>query len=638
MTLAESLLRQLDDQTLSHDERVLIRCEIAADFEHRGQYEAARDALGELWRGVGQRPTLKGLTERTAAEVLLRAGALSGWLASIAQDEEGQRAAKDLITESITRFEALGEPARAAAAQSDLGFIYWREGAFDEARVVYEQALRRIPSSVADAELLAKISIRRTMVEFSTGRYNDALRILIEITPTLEASRNEALKGKFHNQLALVLRRLGTAEGRPDYTDRAIIEYTAAAFHFEEAGHTSYRARAENNLGFLLYTVGRYDDAHGHLNNARILFISVKDKGSVAQVDETRARVLLAEGRTKEAERAVREAVRVLAKGGEQGLYAEALTTQGLVLARLGNFPESRNTLRKAANVAEAAGAVEDAGRALLALLEEYGAALDEREFLESYRRADKLLAGTQDAETIARLRACASRIVDARLPALPPRRYRSAAEFWADFNLSEKVHAYEARYIRRALIDAKGSVTHAARLLGMQHHGTLQSMLDEGGRHYDLAHLRTPLEKRKKSIIGGGSRRRTKRRAVRILHIEDSAPFADAVRDTLEALGWMVKTRADGTEAMKILESDEVINVLIFDYDLPGMNGVELTRHARTLPHRRRTPVIIFTRSDIEQEAWRAGASAVLHKPHEMGRLPAMVMRLLSKATTGGE
>jgi tetratricopeptide (TPR) repeat protein len=384
MTLADSLLRQLDDPTLSHDERVLIRCEIAADFEHRGQYEAARDALGELWRGVGQRPSSEGLTERTAAEVLLRAGALSGWLASIAQDEEGQRAAKDLISESITRFEALGEPVRAAAAQSDLGFIYWREGAFDEARVVYEQALRRIPSPAADAELLAKISIRRTMVEFSTGRYNDALRILTEIAPTLEASSNEALKGKFHNQLALVLRRLGTAEGRPDYTDRAIIEYTAAAFHFEEAGHTSYRARAENNLGFLLYTVGRYDDAHEHLNNARILFIAVKDKGSVAQVDETRARVLLAEGRSKEAERAAREAVRVLAKGGEQGLYADALTTQGRVLAKLGNFPESRNTLRKAANVAEAAGAVEDAGRALLVLLEEHGAALGEREFLES--------------------------------------------------------------------------------------------------------------------------------------------------------------------------------------------------------------------------------------------------------------
>lgn len=637
MDLAESLLRQLDDPTLSYDERARLRCEIAADFEHRGQYEAARDALGELWRGVGQRPTLEGLTEHTAAEVILRAGALSGWLASIAQDEDGQREAKDLISESITRSEALGELIRASAARSDLGFIYWREGAFDEARVIYEQALKHIPPPAADAELLAKISIRLTMVEFSTGRYNDALRILTGIAPTLEASRNEALKGKFHNQLALVLRRLGTTEGRPDYTDRAIIEYTAAAFHFEEAGHTSYRARAENNLGFLLYTVGRYDDAHGHLNNARILFISVKDKGSVAQVDETRARVLLAEGRTKEAERAIREAVRVLAKGGEQGLYAEALTTQGLVLARLGNFPESRNTLRKAAGVAEAAGAVEDAGRALLVLLEEHGERIDEREFLESYRRADKLLSSTQDGETIARLLACASRIVDARLMTLPPRRYRSTAEFWAGFNFTEKVHAYEARYIRRALIDAKGSVTHAARLLGWNHHGTLQSILDEGGRHHDLAHLRTPQEKRKKSIIGV-SRRWAKRRVVRILHVEDSEPVADAVRETLEALGWMVKTRADGAEAMKILEGDEVINVLIFDYDLPGMNGVELTRHARTLPHRRRTPIIIFTASDIEQDAWRAGASAVLHKPHELGRLPAMVMRLLSKATTGGE
>jgi CheY-like chemotaxis protein/tetratricopeptide (TPR) repeat protein len=432
------------------------------------------------------------------------------------------------------------------------------------------------------------------------------------------------------------LRRLGTAEGRPDYTDRAIIEYTAAAFHFEEAGHTSYRARAENNLGFLLYTVGRYDDAHGHLNNARVLFLAARDRGSVAQVDETRARVLLAQGRTKEAERAIREAVRVLAKGGEQGLYAEALTTQGGVLAKLGNFPESRNTLRKAANVAEAAGAVEDAGRALLTLIEEHGEHLTERELLEAYRRADGLLKSTQDSDTLARLRACASCIADARIAGLPPHRYRSTADFWAGFNLPEKVLAYEARYIRRALIDAKGSITHAARLLGWDYHGTLQSMLDEGGRHHDLSHLRTPQEKRKKSIIGGsrGRRRRGKRRVIKILHVEDYRLVADAVRDTLEAVGWKVETCAGGAEAMKILDGDEPF--LIFDYDLPSRNGVELMRHARTLPHRRRTPIIMFTASDIEQDAWRAGASAVLRKPDDLGRLSEMVTRLLSKDTTG--
>jgi CheY-like chemotaxis protein len=639
MTLAESLLRQLEDPTLTPDSRAQLRCRIAADFEHRGRYTAASAALGELWRGVGQRPALEGLAEHTAAEVLLRAGALSGWLASAAQDKEGQRAAKDLISESITRFEALREPAKAAAAQSDLGYCYWREGAFDEARIIYADALKKLADK-DEPELRAKILIRRVLVESCSGRYNDALRILTESTELFEKSANDALKGKFHNELGLVLRKLGTAERRCDYTDRAIIEYTAASHFFEQAGHTSYRASAENNLGYLLYLVGRYKEAQEHLNSARVLFLAVRDKGRVAQVDDARALVLLAEGRAREAERASREAVQVLARGGEQGLYAEALTTQGRVLAKLGNFPESRNTLRKAANVAEAAGAIEDAGRALLTLIEEHGERITERELLEAYRRADSLLKGTQDPETIARLRACTSRIVATRLAALPPQRHRSTADFWAGFNLPEKVHAYEARYVRRALIDAKGSITHAARLLGWDYHGTLQSMLDEGGRHHDLAHLRTPLEKRKKSIIGvsRSQRQRGKRRVIKILHVEDYKLVAHAVRDTLEALGWKVETCAHGAEAMKILASDEPYNVLIFDYDLPGHNGIELTRYVRALPHRRRTPIIIFSGGNIEQDAWRAGASAVLRKPEEMPRLSETVTRLLSKDTTGRE
>jgi CheY-like chemotaxis protein len=309
--------------------------------------------------------------------------------------------------------------------------------------------------------------------------------------------------------------------------------------------------------------------------------------------------------------------------------------------AKLGSFPESRNTLRKATNIAEAAGAVEDAGRALLVLIEEHGERITERELLESYRRADKLLRGTQDAETIARLRECAGRIVAARLAALPPHHRATLADFWADFNLPEKVHAYEARYIRRALIDAQGSVTRAARLLGWGHHGTLQSILDEGGRHHDLAHLRTPLEKRRKSIITtGGSRRRRRpnKRVVKILHVEDNVMVADVVSDTLEDLGWQVDRCMSGTEAAKILESNDRYNLFIFDYDLPGLNGVELTRRARALRHRRRTPIIIFSASDVEPDAWRAGASAFLMEPHDVGRLSETVTRLLSKDPTGEE
>jgi CheY-like chemotaxis protein/Flp pilus assembly protein TadD len=639
MTLTETLLRQLDDPALSHEERAWLRCQTAADLEHRGQYEAAREALAELWQGVGKRPALKGLNELTAAEVLLRAGTLSGWFGSVRQIEGAQDAAKDLISESITRFQALGETTRVAAAQNELGVCYQRAGAYDEARVIYHEALNTL-TDTDEKELRAKILLRLTVVESCSGRYNESLRILTGATQLFEESTNDALKGKFHNELGLVLRKLGTAEHRPDYTDRAIIEYTAASHHFEQAGHTSYRASAENNLGFLLYLVGRYQEAHEHLNRARILFLAVKDKGRVAQVDDARARVLLAQGRTQEAGRAIRDAVRTLEKGGEQALLAEALTTQGRVMAKLGNFAESLHTLRRAADLAETAGAVEDAGRALLMLIEEHADRIAEYELLETYKRANNLLKGTQDDETIARLRDCASRIISARLAIIKPRRGRSLADFWANFKLPERVHAYEARYVQRALIDAEGSVTRAARLLGWSHHATFQSMLES--RHKDLAHLRTPREPRRRSIFPGERRprRRTRPRSIRILHVEDSPYVADAVKDTLEALGWKVETCANAAEAMRKIESKERYDLLIFDNELGigQINGIELVRRARQLPHRRRVPIIMFSGSEIEPEAWRAGASAFLMKPQDVDKLTATVTRLLSKDATGSK
>ncbi|MCA1564826.1 MAG: response regulator [Acidobacteria bacterium] len=572
----------------------------------------------------------------TAAEVLLRVGSLSGYLGSVRQIEGAQEKSKDLISESITRFRALGEPARVAAARSELGFCYRRVGAYDDARVVYQEALKGL-DDVVEKELRAKILLRLVIVETLSGRYNDSLRILTDETGFFQESSNHFLKGKFHNELALTLMFLGKAEHRPDYTDRAIIEYTAASVHFEQAGHISYKARAENNLGFLLYTIGHYEKAHEHLNRARSLFVSLADRGTVAQIDEARARVLLEQGRLRAAESAIRESVRVLSKGGEQGALAEALTTQGRVLSKLGNFVESLNTLRRSADLAEQAGAGEDAGRALLSLMEEHADRLNEYELLETYERAHNLLKETQDMETISRLRACALRIVSDRRASLSQRRVRSVVDFWANFNLNERVHTFEARYVRRALIDGEGSVTCASRLLGSQHHGTLAAMLDKGGRHKDLAYLRTPPETRRQSIINPKSRRRprSKARTINILCVEDYPAVADAVKETLEELGWTVELCADGTEAMRKIESKVRYHLLILDNHLPGKEGLELARRARALPHRRRTPIIMLSASDIERDALRAGVNAFLRKPQDTGRLTATVTRLLTKKIT---
>jgi CheY-like chemotaxis protein len=101
-----------------------------------------------------------------------------------------------------------------------------------------------------------------------------------------------------------------------------------------------------------------------------------------------------------------------------------------------------------------------------------------------------------------------------------------------------------------------------------------------------------------------------------------------------LTDIGWAVASCPDGVQAAEVLAGNKPFDLLIFDYDLPGKNGLELLRHVRSLPHRRRVPSIMFSASDVETEAWRAGADTFLRKPEDVGTLAATVTRLLTKHT----
>jgi tetratricopeptide (TPR) repeat protein len=201
MNLADERLKQLDNDLLTENERALLRCRVAADLIHTGQYDFAREALGDLWQGIGERPNVAGLDELTAAEVLLQAGALSGWLGATQKVQGAQAAAKDLISESATTFAKMGEADREATARGDLALCYWREGAYDEARITLTETYSR----TTNGELKAKITLRIAVVESSAGRYADAFRLLTDSAPLFEKSTNHSLRGRFHAELAIAL-------------------------------------------------------------------------------------------------------------------------------------------------------------------------------------------------------------------------------------------------------------------------------------------------------------------------------------------------------------------------------------------------------------------------------------------------
>lgn len=632
----KSQLTTLRDQTynLPINEQARLKCDLSKELEKIGEYDKAYEALVGFWPDRTRPPIGDGLDESTKAEVLLRCGALAGWLGG-ADPKEGTLAnAKDLLTQSFEIFQSLGQSHKIAETQGDLALCYWREGAYDEARINLQDALNRLGQK--DLELKAVLLIRSGIVEVDSGQFSEAFRFYNSVPPLLEQIGDDALKGSFHISFAVLFRKLAEAQNNRDHIDHALIEYAAASFHFEQVGNKRAVARVEGNLGFLYLTLRRYQDAHSHLIRARKLFIELEDVGTVAQVDETRARTMLAEGNLREAERIIKAAVRVLERGGQQALLAEALTTQGTIMGRMGNYARARVLLQRAIDVAETCGDLEAAGRARLSIIEELNNQTQPRELAATFHEAATLLQKSQDVAAGRRLLDGGLKTINALLEEREEGTEPPADNSWTGFSLKREMKKIEARLIQHALRDAGGSVSKASRMLGFKHHQSLISLLEN--RHKELAGLRSTRRQRRRTLISktqppkkttGVLDRNVAKLSV--LYAEDHKAVARLVEELLTGAGIYVDACGSGTAAWEILKSGSHYDALVVDNNLPGLSGLELVLRVRSMRERRQLPIIMLSGDDVEKEAWRAGVDAFLRKPEGVERLPAIIMRALN-------
>jgi CheY-like chemotaxis protein len=114
------------------------------------------------------------------------------------------------------------------------------------------------------------------------------------------------------------------------------------------------------------------------------------------------------------------------------------------------------------------------------------------------------------------------------------------------------------------------------------------------------------------------------------ILLVEDCQIVADAVRETLEDEGWQVEMCADGFVAALLIHRETRYDLIILDNELPRVNGLELARRARSLNHRRETPIIMISASEAARDARLAGVNEFLRKPQDIGKIVETVVRLL--------
>jgi two-component system, OmpR family, phosphate regulon response regulator PhoB len=119
------------------------------------------------------------------------------------------------------------------------------------------------------------------------------------------------------------------------------------------------------------------------------------------------------------------------------------------------------------------------------------------------------------------------------------------------------------------------------------------------------------------------------------VLVVEDEAALATMLRYNLEKQGFRVQEAVDGQEAMaRIAESPP--DIVLLDWMLPVMSGIEVCRQIRRGPATRDLPVIMVTARTEDQDAVRGlntGADDYITKPFSMDALLARMRALLRRS-----
>ncbi len=119
-----------------------------------------------------------------------------------------------------------------------------------------------------------------------------------------------------------------------------------------------------------------------------------------------------------------------------------------------------------------------------------------------------------------------------------------------------------------------------------------------------------------------------------RVLVVDDEAPIVALLRYNLEKAGFLVDEAGDGQEAL-LKCREQVPDLVVLDWMLPSVSGIEVCRRLRRLPDCRNLPIIMLTARGEESDRVRgldAGADDYMPKPFSPSELIARIRAVLRR------
>lgn len=345
-------------------QRALLR-EVFA-LERSGEFDQALTELKGVWDDTTEMPNVVGLDTRISAELILRCGALLGFLGHIRQIPTSQERSKNLLTHARSSFLEIYDNQKIAECENYLALAYWRMGEVREAESWIDESQSHELPPTCDARLYSHVI--RNCVLVSQKRYAEVCANFGKLKETFLEAADDFLTGNFYMNY-------GIAAKNVDDIPAALSALETSRNHFERSGNKIQVAMAENNLSQLYKRERRFHAAHSAIDRASKLFRQIGDRTREGFSYDTKALIYFDERRYQEALSTVDRAITILGTSENFGFLTETILTKAKIQLHTDGFSNATLTLLEAVDLAKVRIGEDAAHR----LVREFEQALEER-------------------------------------------------------------------------------------------------------------------------------------------------------------------------------------------------------------------------------------------------------------------